>query len=251
MGVQFVTPSAYSQALVTDVRRLYEADFPGLAENVPFDSTFELFGGSSRIQHPAFKLLERPDHSRYWFISEDKAELVQFQIDRLMHNWRSVDGGPQYPHYESISKKFETELRKLREYFISLEPKSELNILQFEVSYVNVIEFDPGERIDPSVWFNLTESLNFDVEYYNLSFGKVLTADGGAPYARFRVDLKTVHTIKEKPAIMATLLVKGAPSSSTIEACMESLHRGREMIVTNFDMMSTDYAKRVWGKIDG
>ena len=65
-----------------------------------------------------------PEHSRYWFVSLSEDELLQFQKDRLLHNWRKVDDRTnEYPRFETLIDKFEKELRKLETYFASLVPQ--------------------------------------------------------------------------------------------------------------------------------
>ncbi len=78
-------------------------------------------------------------HDRFRFLSAKKDELIQFQADRLLHNWRKVgDGSNTYPRFEKMIESFETELQAFESYISSLASQK-LTINQCEVSYINHI----------------------------------------------------------------------------------------------------------------
>jgi hypothetical protein len=50
---------------------------------------------------------------RFWFVNEVGTELLQFQLDRFVHNWRKTGEGIEYPRYERIRKKAPRDLHRL------------------------------------------------------------------------------------------------------------------------------------------
>src|SRR6266566_564057 len=52
-----------------------------------------------------------PPAPRLWFLNESGTELIQVQEDRFIHNWRKTDSGQQYPRYEYIRGRFNSELQ--------------------------------------------------------------------------------------------------------------------------------------------
>src|SRR5688572_8563699 len=86
LGVQFVTPGKYSQIFAGRVWSLFEKKYPHVEEQRPLEQQFETFGLPAAQNK--IKFITGPTHDRFWFIDESKCELVQFQADRLHHNWR-------------------------------------------------------------------------------------------------------------------------------------------------------------------
>ena len=111
MGVQFTPATEYSQVRVSEVWSLFRKDFPLTQEAPPLTPTFETFGlPQGGRGGPQFNVRSMPEHSRYWFISPNEEELLQFQKDRFLHNWRKIGGRTnEYPRFETLIAKFESE----------------------------------------------------------------------------------------------------------------------------------------------
>jgi hypothetical protein len=75
--------------------------------------------------------------NRYWFLTPDKTELIQFQQDRFIHNWRKViNKNNEYPRFEAVIEKFSDEARSLDSYFLD-KGWGPITPTQCEVTYVN------------------------------------------------------------------------------------------------------------------
>lgn len=48
------------------------------------------------------EVVDTPGLPRLFFLTHDKTQLIQLQVDRLSHNWRKVGGTEPYPRYEQI-----------------------------------------------------------------------------------------------------------------------------------------------------
>ena len=123
LGVQFTRATSYQQILAGEVWALFKNDFPVVEEFAPLPPTFETFGLSRGSRNETrLSLSAMPDHFRYWFLSPNGDELLQFQEDRLLHNWRKVgDRTNEYPRFDTLIEKFERELRALETFFTKLD----------------------------------------------------------------------------------------------------------------------------------
>ncbi|MDE2074857.1 MAG: TIGR04255 family protein, partial [Alphaproteobacteria bacterium] len=123
LGVQFNQPVGYQQIRAGEVWSLYKSNYPVVEEQPPLAPSFEMFGGrpTNVLQ---FQFATGATHDRFWFLSESRDELIQFQADRLLHNWRKVgDGTNPYPRFERMIDKFRAELRTLETYLATLAPQ--------------------------------------------------------------------------------------------------------------------------------
>jgi hypothetical protein len=89
LGVQFAQAKGYSQIRVGEVWGLFKSAFPEVEEQPPLQPSFEVFGLPQAAQGWAGFVMG-PTHNRFWFLTRQKDELIQFQHDRLLHNWRKV-----------------------------------------------------------------------------------------------------------------------------------------------------------------
>ena len=152
VGVQFAPPPTYRSIDAHDVWELFRQVYPGVQEQPPLAPSFETFGTPFGPQI-SFNFIGVGGHPRYLFTSIDQAELLQFQPDRFLHNWRRVPGKNNlYPRFELIIEKFENELNILERRLASYG-KKQLDINQCEITYVNHIYSSVTEsEPNPSDW---------------------------------------------------------------------------------------------------
>jgi uncharacterized protein (TIGR04255 family) len=119
LSVQFAPPPGYHEVYAREVWAIFEKSYPDLEEKPPLQPSFEVFGGPEmpRLQ-VNFGISSRPIRNRHWFLAQDKKELIQFQPDKFIHNWRKVSNeNNEYPRFEYIVEKFADELTRLDRYF--------------------------------------------------------------------------------------------------------------------------------------
>jgi uncharacterized protein (TIGR04255 family) len=251
MGVQFQQPPGYQQIRAGEVWALYRDHYPHVAEQAALQPVFETFGLPQGAQLD-FGILSGASHDRFWFLSPDKDELIQFQNDRLLHNWRRV--GVQtndYPHFEAIICKFQDELTKLERYMASLGGSSDqpLKINQAEITYINHIpcEGGPGTACAPGSWLSLLDADEHGFEDFNCTFRKRVIGADGSPYARL-ICQAAIGVAAGNRVIILNLTVRGAPRGENIQAAVDFLGMGRQMIVEFFTQITTEQAHAVWGR---
>jgi uncharacterized protein (TIGR04255 family) len=243
LGVQFAQAKGYSQIRVGEVWGLFKSAFPEVEEQPALQPSFEVFGLPQAAQ---MGLGFGPTHNRFWFLTRQKDELIQFQHDRLLHNWRKVgDRTNQYPRFERMIEKFRAELDALERYFASLAPQS-LTINQCEISYINLIPWDEGPA---EAWLRFVHFGDTPVDDFTALFRRALPAAQGQPRARLICEAVTVLVPPTRRAIRLTLTVRGAPPRLDVPAALEFLQHGREIVVRTFAEITTESAHQKWQRV--
>ena len=248
LGVQFSPPHNYQQILAGEVWKLFRDDYPRVEELQGLVPTFETFG--LPILANQLKLISGAPPNRFWFLNTGGEELIQFQHDRLLHNWRKVgDGANKYPRFEHMVDHFRDELVKVESFAASLTPQS-LQITQCEITYINQIRTAPAEELVVSDWLN---SLSFQdpvrADDFALTFRQVIKDDNGRPFGRLVVEAATANEEDGSPLIVLNITVRGAPEQASLESAIDFICKGRELIVLRFAQMTTDAAHKHWGRL--
>lgn len=249
IGAQFTPATGYQQVRVSEVWALYRKDFPSVQEMPPLPPAFETFGlpqGGRR--GPQINLRSMPEHSRYWFISPSEDELLQFQQDRLLHNWRKVgEKTNEYPRFETLIEKFEQELQALEAYFASLAPQS-LKINQCEISYINHIEIEDYTNF-VQAWLNFVRFDKLQLEDFAMTFRRVISSPEGKPLGRLIYTAGIAVKENNEQVVQLQLTFRGAPTGTDIRAAIDFLQYGRRLIVQSFKEITTDMAHQKWGMV--
>jgi uncharacterized protein (TIGR04255 family) len=244
LGVQFDSPAGYQQIRAGEVWALFSADFPQVQELPPLPPSFETFGPQATLF--GFGPINGPMHNRFWFTSKTGDEIIQFQNDRLLHNWRKVgDQSNEYPRFDTIVTKFLSEAARLEDYFKSLSHQT-LRIRQCELSYVNHIKDDSSERLKISDWLNFLLFPSFEPDDFAASFRRTIKSPNGDPKGRLTCESSTAVEPSGRHFISLTLTARGIPEQPSIDSALEFLTRGRDVIVNTFAEITTDSAHRVW-----
>ena len=255
LGVQFERIPQFLTVHSGFLWHKFRTEFPKVQQQPPLEPTFETFGTRQNAGGVELRFSSGPPPiPRLWFLNEDDSELIQFQPDRFLHNWRKRGDSGSYPRYEKIKDRFLNELEILQA-FLSSENLGELKPNQIEVTYVNHIISPDGEDLcsNPSKVFNFfgdsvtSDSFgNFENGQFQLRF-TLQNAERG-PFGRLYVDAQPGWTREEKPVIILTITAKGAPTEPTIEAASDFMDFGREKIVQGFDELTTAEMHERWGK---
>lgn len=250
IGMQFSTPQGYQQIRAGEVWNLFRENYPQVQELPALQPSFETFGLTHQHSSlPQISFATGSTHDRFWFLRPDGAELIQFQQDRLLHNWRKVgDDTNYYPRFEAMMAEFKKELTQLQDYMASLRPQA-LLINQCEISYINHIKFERSECNGFSDWLRFVNFTDSRPDDFSIAFREVIRDDEGKPIGRLVTEAALGVLPNNQEIIMLSLTVKGAPQSTDIDAGLDFLSLGREVIVRRFTELTTDKAHQKWERI--
>ncbi|MGH8507245.1 MAG: TIGR04255 family protein [Gammaproteobacteria bacterium] len=247
LGVQFSRPKGYQQVRAGEVWGLYRNQYPEVQELPALPPVFEVFGlPHSWPINPSINIISGATHDRFWFLQPDGAELIQFQEDRLLHNWRKVgEATNAYPRFESMIRRFKEELEQLQTYMSGLDPQS-LSINQSEISYINHIGADQGQELRASEWIRFLSLGDSDPDDLNLALRDVIRGEDQKPEGRLICDIATGRKTGGQRIIQLTLTVRGVPKGTNISAALDFITRGRTLIVNRFTDITTESAHLAW-----
>lgn len=251
LGVQFAPVEGYQQIYAGDVWKLYKSQYPIVAEQPPLAPVFETFGPPG-TQNISFNIMPGGQHNRYWFLTADNTELIQFQNDRFLHNWRQVAGvDNEYPRFESIIQKFQKELVQLSDFLKSLQPperQKQLVCNQVEVTYINQMTLPKEVRGDPSSVLRVANFGGASLDDIGMVWRRALIHNGH-PYARLICEVNSALNHKGENIVVLNITVRGNPSVSTIGNVIEFMKNARATIVTEFAKITTESAHAAWERV--
>ena len=247
--MQFSTPSGYSDIYAREVWALFESNFTPDQEQPLLEPMFEVFGPQGQAGfHIGFR---PPMGNRYWFSRPDKSELIQFQRDRFIHNWRKVSAiNNEYPRFESIIEKFSNDIKKLNTYFND-KKWGQLAPNQCELIYVNQMPLtdEQGGLLNKSFYFNkLDMSLIGDVDGFNINLLQTIAGEDGRPIGRLYIEANTITDGAGNPLLNLNMTVRGAPTDTTQDAAIKFLNDARIKIVNTFTEFTSESAHKKWGR---
>jgi uncharacterized protein (TIGR04255 family) len=249
VGLQFTGLRQYTSLLAVDFYDQVKRDYPNVEEHPPLDPAFEIFGPGSAIPAARFEIVTGPPQPRFFFLSRDGSELLQFQRDRIHFNWRKVDGKQEYPRYPSVRSNFEKAFKRFSDW-TDRHKLGSINVTQCEIAYVNNIPLtdSANEECGLSKLFPWFEGLPGRTEEGNFQFRQRLVDDEGRPAARLTCNLQygTDPTGHREARLM--LLVRGPPGNAGLKHYLEFFDEGRKIIVHTFTNITTDHAHAIWGK---
>ncbi|GAK33238.1 hypothetical protein JCM17846_18650 [Iodidimonas nitroreducens] len=247
LGVQFAPVPGYKPVHAAKIWGLFEREFPEVQEKSLLDSQYETFGGANVQSGPKISFGEPPLGSRLWFLSKDGNNLLQFQPNRFIANWRKqAENSPPYPRFEGIAEGFENNLAKLASHFAA-DFGYDLDIDQAKITYVNIIPVDHFSEIGE--WLRILNGCLFDIEGVNAGFSEVIKDGADTPFARLRHEIDSIYSADGKhKAFRLNLAFMGKPAGNNIASAMAFLAAGRQAIVTRFCDITTEKAHKFWEK---
>ena len=107
-----------------------------------------------------------------------------------------------------------------------------MNCNQAEVSYINHIA--QGENGKVSEWFKTVNDIDLNVENMSMTYNRTVTDDKGRPWGRLYSEMAPAIKRDGTRILSLNLTVRGAPASPDINASLDFMKKGRELIVNEF-----------------
>ncbi len=190
-----------------------------------------------------------PKGNLNWFIKEDEIELIQFQKNKFIHNWRKIAGkNNPYPRFEKIIESYSKELTALNSLYEKLG-FGKLIINQCELIYINVIKYGDfqNDKAQQAIFSNNNFEFKLGISEYNFQTTKVLK-DSDAPIGRLYTQVMTGMINGGEPAIHLQYVCRGAPANTEIGTSLDLITKFRSEIVKTFTDMTSEYAHQLWGR---
>lgn len=254
IAVQFQGIERFSLAYGAFFERVRDK-FPSYEEHDPIPVQFETFG---RSQETGSEIsLESLSLRRGWYVSADGHELVQLQPNRLVQNWRKIEGKGEYPRFPAVFGRFQENFKVISEVLSDLG-LAELSANQAEITYFNNILLLEGENHITAFervfnWpqaASLTQEagdFRLEPEGANLTVGFRVFAPGSeAPSARLVATAVPAETEAGKKIVRFQLRFRGPPGRDC--SLEDFLQVGRAAIVRSFTDLTSPACHTIWGR---
>ena len=184
---------------------------------------------------------------------------MQLQPDRIIHNWRKRTPEHVYPRYETVRRRFESDLGAFTK-FLALEELGEFRPNQCEVTYINIIEFPEGtdphprlEQITPFWSARPIGSLPEEFENALIQSQFVLKdATDEKPFGRLYVNFQpAVRQTDLTPVVRLEITARARPLEESVASAFDMLDEERSAIVRTFAALTTPEMHKLWGRTDG
>jgi uncharacterized protein (TIGR04255 family) len=224
--------------------------FSRVEYHLPLAPTFETFGLPQGTRQPFlmnFGVL--PPLPRCWFINAPGTEVLQFQTDRFVSNWRKVEVDNVYPRYEHIRARFAAELDTLNA-FLTERGFGPLVPNQCEITYINVISVPDGvgERTSRVFknWSPTADRHLGEAEDVAFTCRFRISDELGEPIGRLIAQTSPASDAEGRPVIQLMMIGRGRPPSPTLEAAFDFFDIARDRIVCGFAELTTDEMHKIW-----
>jgi uncharacterized protein (TIGR04255 family) len=250
MGIQFDPLASYTSLHAAGFWERIGDNYPLVEEHPPLDPTFETFGlGDSSTPNGKLRLVTQPLQPRFFFLTNDKNELVQFQRDRLHLNWRKLHHEAEYPRYPTLREKYgrvQTALCRWAD-DIGLGP---VRPSQCEILYVNSIPLIDahGRPCGLSEVVNWVSGLPGVTEDGTFQYRRRLLDSSDQPKARLSFDLRYGTDAEGNREARLILMVRGLSEKPTLDSCFDFFDQGRRIIVHTFTQVTSPNAHKLWGR---
>jgi uncharacterized protein (TIGR04255 family) len=250
LSIQYEALTVSQYVDLAPLWRQLQRQYPKVEQQPPLPAGFEIFGmpPPTGVQ---IQLSTTPMMPRFWFGNEAGTELLQFQLDRFVHNWRKTGEGVEYPRYERIRQTFFREFGRLCR-FIERRQGRVLVPNQCEITYVNQIPFvqgGPNPTADSlSILLIPDDFPAGPPEDVGIQIRFVLAGADDQPASRLIVQAGSAITPAGVPVFQIMLTVRGRPPTPDIRGVREFMDRGRKIIVDNFTAVTADRMHKLWGR---
>lgn len=248
LACQFVPLDLLTAAHLGSFWSEFKKSYPIVEQHGALDYQLESFGFPPSFPGPQFRLVDSPD-IRFWFISEEKHDLLQMQNSKIIHNWRAEGAGRNYPRYTKLKEKFLSEWQMFDQ-FVNDNDLGEIIPNQIELTYINHIPLIDGAdpksiikawpSLDESPWLGKAESAEFAIR-------QIINGKLGNPIGRLNVNgfIGFRNGDMQKLLILNVVAKILVADKAELIACMDL---GHEWIVKSFHAMTTSEAHELWGE---
>jgi uncharacterized protein (TIGR04255 family) len=253
LSIQFATAAIDDALLLAEFWPQVKERFPRLERQPPIAAVIEDFSSPPKAVPVEIEFGSQAFPQRYWCISETGNDLIQFQKDRFLINWRKQGDEIPYPRYEHVRKGF-TDLAPIFQEAASSE--AQLEIVQCEISYINEINARPesgfGHMELSRVLRLFKDQISLEAvpvaEDTQFQSRHVLRRQNNEPYGRFYIGASPgFRSLDSAPIYGVTLMARGSPPTPDLEGALGFFDDGHDRIVRTFKEITTEDMHKQWG----
>jgi len=250
VSVQFEPLAGFTFSEIGPLREVFRDRFPNVEYQPPIPPNFETFGTAGQGGMTTFQLQFVPSAGipRVWLLDEQGVQLLQFQPDRLVHNWRKIGQGEEYPRYERIRDTLFRELDDLAK-FVAQHQLGELVPNQCELTYVNQFPAPNGFGAVASevltVWSKPESACLGEPEDVVIN-ARFPIMEGDTQVGRLFSQFGPAFDRTGSPVVQLMLIARGPPTTPTFGGVGSFLDIARDRIVRGFAALTTERMHREW-----
>jgi uncharacterized protein (TIGR04255 family) len=224
------------------LQRVWATEYPSVQEMPALEPSVAI-GQPGPVAAFSFSILPPP--LRLWFADVDGHFLIQVQRDRLLLNWRKLDGG-EYPRYAALRERFAKAVQEFRDYV-----RDELNALVVptaaEFGYSNRVPSGLSADAMYTVFQQPLTQLPGDVLFTRFQqVRNIATGEFGAP-AQVTISSDPVQD-QNGTAVQMAISTKFFPQPTEFsDGTWKLLDGARTISRKTFVALVTDEMKKEWG----
>lgn len=247
LSVQFAPLERLSVPHVGLLWDRFRERFPKTEEHHRIEPAIERFESVQKREPLRFRFSQKYPRPRVWFVNDSETKVLQIQEDRFIFNWRRRITDKEYPRYPILREDFLHSFRTFQE-FVSLHSLGDLELLQSEVIYVNVIKASEATISNTLTVFRDSYSEPFlpVIEAGHLSFSYVILLED-KPCGRLHVQTDAVPGSDVRLVLTARGSLVGGEG---VEGVSGFFDLGHEWIVRGFAAITSGRLHKKWGRTD-
>jgi uncharacterized protein (TIGR04255 family) len=250
ISIQFQPLTAFTFADIGPFREFFRRQFPKVEFRMPMPPQVEIFAPGAQLRGPVFQLPTPGAIPLTWLLAEDGGQVLQFQPDRLVRNWRRT-GDERYPRYPAMRDEFFEEVELFRA-FLRERGLGELSPVQCELTYVNNIPVSEGVTAFTSRAFANWRDIRpagLTVEDVSINQRFIFEDENQRPIGRIYFQSGPGIYMAESEVAQLLMFGRAVLSRAELDEARRLLDRMHDLIVHSFVELTTSEIRAEWEQV--
>jgi len=250
LSVQFSRLKTYSLAYAGWFWKQYLDERGEWPKSIPvprLPDVFERFDESESWSQFPFALSIQMAPERLQIVRKDQQRMIQVQDSRFVLNWKKQEQS-EYPTFGLLLPEFNDHFDKFTKFCQTIDNES-LDINQWEVTYVNIIEkgslwnsVDDWKDILPGLF--IPQTVSDKAEAFQGEWKYLIAPQVGRLY----ISIKHIRVggPNGQEALMLQLVARGPVTAQSKHSLEDGFNLGHETIVSTFEKITSKEARKTW-----
>jgi uncharacterized protein (TIGR04255 family) len=251
-GVGFAPVEGFKAVHIGLLWEVFRDQFPNVEEHPPIVMPLEVL---DRTGPPIgeVQFVETPPLPRIWFVDSTGNGIVQVQREALLHNWRKLKDGDQYPRYNAVISEFRDHFARFTK-FVEEHRLGKVLPMQYELNYVNHIfsgeYWTPGKTLNsvfPDFQWRSDGRRFLPTAYEAVNWKTVVRLPNDA--GRLHITIQTAFKRTDNsPLLILEMKARGMAKDQSPESIWRWFDLAHEWIVRGFaDITDKKIQQTLWG----